>query len=221
MSYAVFFRDEEEKLTLRLPINPEEINQNRELETEEFSVLKLGKIIKVGDIGLLNIEFEAQFPSEVSSLVETPNEFKNADYYKNKFDNWMNDKKAIRFICTNGISKDLSLLVVIKSLDIREVAGEEGDYYIKFSLIEYKPYALKVLENNPSIVYKPPTPERTANPPQPSNKTYTIVSGDTLWGISKRFLGNGARYMEIYNINKPPLGGNPNLIYPGQQIKIP
>lgn len=221
MSYAIFFRDEEEKLTIRLPMNPEEVNQSRELETEEFSVLKLGKIVAQGDNGLLTIEFEAQFPSKVSRLVETPNDFKNADYYKNKFDTWMSNKKPVRFICSNGISKDLSLLVLITSLDIKEVAGEEGDYYIKFSLMEYKPYSLKVLENNPSIVYKPPTPPRPANPPKPPYKMYTIVSGDCLWNIAKRFLGNGARYMEIYNINRPPLGGNPNLIYPGQQIKIP
>lgn len=221
MSYAIFFRDEEEKLTIRLPMNPEEINQSRELETEEFSVLKLGKIVQAGDNGLLKIEFEAQFPSKVSRLVETSNGFKNADYYRNKFDTWMSNKKPVRFICSNGISKDLSLLVLITNLDIKEVAGEEGDYYIKFSLMEYKPYSLKVLENNPSIVYKPPTPPRPANPPKPPYKMYTIVSGDCLWNIAKRFLGNGARYMEIYNINRPPLGGNPNLIYPGQQIKIP
>ena len=221
MSYAVFFRDEEEKLTVRLPMNPEEINQSRELETEEFSVLKLGKIVQAGDNGLLKIEFESQFPSKVSRLVETPNNFKNADYYTNKFDTWMSNKKPIRFICSNGVSKDLSLLVLITNLDIKEVAGEEGDYYIKFSLIEYKPYSLRVLENNPSIVYKPATPPRPATPPKPPYKMYTIVSGDCLWNISKRFLGDGARYMEIYNINRPPLGGNPNLIYPGQQIKIP
>lgn len=31
---------------------------------------------------------------------------------------------------------------------------------------------------------------------------YTIKSGDTLWGIAKRFLGKGVRYVDIYNLNK-------------------
>ncbi len=31
---------------------------------------------------------------------------------------------------------------------------------------------------------------------------YTIVSGDTLWGIAKKFLGKGVRYVEIYDLNK-------------------
>lgn len=50
--------------------------------------------------------------------------------------------------------------------------------------------------------------------------TYTVVPGDTLWGISARFLGNGARWKEIYEANKD-LIKSPNLIYPGQTFVIP
>ena len=31
--------------------------------------------------------------------------------------------------------------------------------------------------------------------------SYTVVKGDTLWGISKKFYGTGAKYMTIYNAN--------------------
>lgn len=218
MAYAIFFRDEEAKVTMRIPMNPEEVSTSRELETEEFSVLKLGKIVAPADAGLMEIKFESQFPAKASRLTETNNDFKGPDYYKDKFESWMKSGKSVRFICSNGITKDLSILVLITNLDIKEVAGEEGDFIFSFSLLEYKPYSMKILENNPSIVYKPPRP---ANPPTPPYNTYTIVSGDCLWNIAKRFLGDGARWPEIYNINRPPLGGNPNLIYPGQRIKIP
>lgn len=50
--------------------------------------------------------------------------------------------------------------------------------------------------------------------------TYTIVRGDTLSGIAKRFLGNAGRWPEIHAANKDTIA-NPNLIYPGQVIKIP
>ncbi|HQZ71067.1 MAG TPA: LysM peptidoglycan-binding domain-containing protein [Anaerolineae bacterium] len=50
--------------------------------------------------------------------------------------------------------------------------------------------------------------------------TYTVVPGDTLWAISARFLGNGARWKEIYEANKDKIK-SPNLIYPGQTFVIP
>ncbi len=49
---------------------------------------------------------------------------------------------------------------------------------------------------------------------------YEIKSGDTLWAIAQKFLGNGARYTEIFEANKEVIK-NPDLIYPGQKIRIP
>lgn len=50
--------------------------------------------------------------------------------------------------------------------------------------------------------------------------TYTVVSGDCLWNIAKKFYGSGAQYVKIYNANKNIIK-NPNLIYPGQVLTIP
>ena len=47
-----------------------------------------------------------------------------------------------------------------------------------------------------------------------------IQSGDTLWGIAERSYGNGARYQEIFEANREVIE-NPDLIYPGQKIRIP
>ena len=62
------------------------------------------------------------------------------------------------------------------------------------------------------------TPPKT-NPPV-ATRTYTIVKGDTLWGIATKFYGNGSQYTKIYNANKSIIK-NANLIYPGQKIVIP
>ena len=47
---------------------------------------------------------------------------------------------------------------------------------------------------------------------------YTVVRGDTLWGIAKRFYGNGSRYPEIAKANNIP---NPDIIHVGQVLLIP
>lgn len=52
--------------------------------------------------------------------------------------------------------------------------------------------------------------------------TYTIVKGDTLWGIAGQAYGNVRRWPEIYAANKGTLSsGDPNLIFPGEVIFIP
>ena len=49
---------------------------------------------------------------------------------------------------------------------------------------------------------------------------HTVEKGDTLWAISAKALGNGARYEEIFEANKPMLS-HPDKIYPGQMLRIP
>lgn len=84
-----------------------------------------------------------------------------------------------------------------------------------------------------------PQPQPQPNPaPAPQPRRYTIASGDTLWGISLRFYGTGASWMNIYNANAGALesaarahgksssrGGPANQvgwwIFPGTVINIP
>jgi len=60
-------------------------------------------------------------------------------------------------------------------------------------------------------------------PAQPANwgsKTYTVVSGDTLSGISLKMYGSANKYPQIFEANKPMLT-SPDKIYPGQVLRIP
>lgn len=47
---------------------------------------------------------------------------------------------------------------------------------------------------------------------------YTVVNGDTLWGLALRFYGNGQQYKKIATANSI---ANPDLILPGQRLVIP
>lgn len=51
-------------------------------------------------------------------------------------------------------------------------------------------------------------------------KFHTVEKGDSLWKIAEKTLGNGARYTEIFEANKPMLS-DPDKIYPGQVLRIP
>ena len=53
-----------------------------------------------------------------------------------------------------------------------------------------------------------------------SPTTYTVKSGDTLSKIAKAHLGDANAYMRIFELNKDQLS-DPNLIKPGQVLKLP
>jgi len=53
-----------------------------------------------------------------------------------------------------------------------------------------------------------------------SSQYYTIESGDTLWGIAAKFLGNGSKYPEIFEANREVIE-DPDKIFVGQKIRIP
>lgn len=74
----------------------------------------------------------------------------------------------------------------------------------------------------PSVppVSLPPTPAPAPAPPAPPQRTYTVVSGDTLWDIARRYYGNGALYPRIFEANRGIIS-DPHWIYPGQTFIIP
>lgn len=56
--------------------------------------------------------------------------------------------------------------------------------------------------------------------PAPQAQFHTVVSGDNLSKISKKFYGDPNKYMVIFEANKPMLT-HPDKIYPGQVLRIP
>jgi hypothetical protein len=65
---------------------------------------------------------------------------------------------------------------------------------------------------------KEPAEEPPPPPPAPEPRTYTVVSGDTLWAIAERFYGDGNKYQQIADASGI---ANPDLIQPGQVLTIP
>lgn len=51
-------------------------------------------------------------------------------------------------------------------------------------------------------------------------QTYTVAKGDTLSKIAKQFYGNANRWHDIFDANRDQIS-NPDLIRPGQILKIP
>lgn len=107
-------------------------------------------------------------------------------------------------------SGDDILYTVVSGDTLSEIAYRYGTTYqalAKYNGIE-----------NPDLIF----PGQIIRIPKASSgdeKTYyTVVKGDTLWGIAERFYGDGSKYTKIASANGI---GNPDLIYPDQVLYIP
>ena len=60
----------------------------------------------------------------------------------------------------------------------------------------------------------------SAPPQQAQVEYYIIQKGDSLSAIAKRYYGNAKDYPRIFDANREVIK-NPDLIYPGQKIRIP
>ena len=197
--------------TFMLPLNPENLEVSVANDTKKFDIIGLGQIAVPAQKGLRTISFECFFPAQ--------NRPKKCVEF---FENIMDSKKPVRFI-TEGLIKEVNMYMVIDdfSYDIR--AGEEEDIYYSMSLTEYRPYGAKLEEikstaNGNEVL---PSTEDREDTKEPVTQTYVVKQGDSLWSITKNFSGSGGNWGSLYVINKEVIGGNPNLIYPGQVLTLP
>jgi nucleoid-associated protein YgaU len=89
-----------------------------------------------------------------------------------------------------------------------------------------RPNFSDVQSGNSSTAREPVTPAPTPIPDiKPTGttghgQTYTVVAGDSLSKIAKRYYGDASKWPRIHEANRDQIT-NPDLIHPGQQLKIP
>lgn len=80
-------------------------------------------------------------------------------------------------------------------------------------------------EVKPEVIPAPivvPTPEPAPvdkDADQVALELYKVIKGDSLWKIAKNQLGDGTKWVSIYDLNKTKIK-DPGMIYVGQEIRI-
>lgn len=213
---------------LRLPVTPQKLTVKIKGRNKTLTLANEGDINFLRYPGLTEITFEATLPM----LGQYPfmEEYHRPDYYLAAFERWMVKRKPFRFLVSRvspsgGLLFDTNMQVSLEDYTITEDAAKGLDLTVSVKLKQYINYATKVVE-----VVKP-TPESKSvvtetkqrdNVTAPKPKTYTVKKGDCLWALAKRFYGNGAEYMKIYNANPDVVKGrSPNILYVGEVLTIP
>lgn len=211
-----------------LPVAPSKLQITVNNGNKTVTLINQGEINVLKKAGLTDIEFECEIPQVKYPYAVYKSEFKDAEYFLGYFESLKTHKKPFQFIVCrrkpNG--KDLfdtNLRVTLEDYRITEEAKNGFDITVKIKLKQWRDYGTKtvkiIAETQKATIEEQ---RETTNSPAPeAAQTYTIAKGDCLWVIAKKFYGSGSQYPVIYNANKSVIGGNPNLIYPGQVLTIP
>lgn len=211
-----------------MPITPSKVKVKINNQNETLTLINGEEINILKEPGLTDVSFDLLLPQV--SYPFTNGGAQSADYYLSLFERLKTSKQPFQFILNRSMPTGrrlfyTNLTVGMEDYQITDDAEEGFDITVTVSLKQYRHYGTKTVTIQPAPT-PAETPTATVEQPQretsqaPQQTTYTVKSGDCLWNIAKKYLGDGSRYNEIYELNKDKIT-NPNLIYAGQVLTLP
>lgn len=205
-------KDKSRKTTLTFPITPNELSVTIDSKTITYDHIAIGDSTIPRGTKPISISFSGVLPSK---LIDLPRDSStSADRVVKQIRTWQkSDRKRLNFIAT-GTPWNLDVFISDFNVDY---TGPQISYSI--TLTEYKSMTVRVTKAKK----KPkPAQKRPATKSKSKVRWYTVKRGDCLWNIAKKYTGRGARWTEMWAINKSrSRSKNPHLIYPGERFKIP
>ena len=122
---------------------------------------------------------------------------------------WSKAGDVLRLIVTQT---PVNVPVLIAPVRYGEQDGS-GDVYATLTLRQFRELTAETVSDSGTG-----NAARAAPAQERKETTYTVVSGDTLWGICRKFYGNGSLATKLAGYNGVK---NANLIYVGQRLNIP
>lgn len=213
--------------TMLCPVTPSKLTMKIKGQNKTMNLINDGEINILKQAGLTEVSFDLLLPNVQYRFANYKEGFENAKYFLGILEKLKVERKPFIFkvIRTFPNGKALydteDMKVSLEDYDIVEDAKEGFDVKVSVKLKQYRDYGTKLIkiidEETASVEEK----RSTENSPEPtSDQLYTVVTGDSLWNIAKKFYGDGSKWTAIFEANKDKIK-NANLIYPGQVLKIP
>lgn len=208
------------------PVAPSKVTTKINSQNQTLTLISGEEVNVLKAAGLTDVSFELLLPQ--SKYPFASGTFHPADYYLSLLERLKTSREPFQFLLIRqkpdgALLHNTNLTVSLENYDIVDDADEGFDITAKISLKQYRSFGTKTVVLQTSTdgtaaasVQAAPRPATTA----PKASTYTVQTGDCLWNIAKRQLGDGSRYREIYSLNQDKIQ-NPNQITPGQVLTLP
>jgi len=219
MSYTCYLGNVE------MPVTPSRLSIKIKNQNKTLTLLNEGEVNFLRAPGLTEITVPLTFPMFGGDFAP--------DYYLSileamKTGGYKAQFKLIRTAPDGQLRFNTEMTVSLEEYTITEDAKEGLDVCVDATFKQWREYGTKkvtqlwkkssegVLMKSGELIVEQEREAETA----PATDIHTVQKGDTLWAIAKKYYGNGAQYLKIYEANKDKIS-NPNLIYVGQVLTIP
>lgn len=214
-----------------LPIPPQKLQIKINNANKTLSLINEGEINILKKAELSDIEFECELPQVKYPFAVYKSSFKNAEYFLNYFENLKTGLKPFQFIVSRTLPNGKVLFstnfkVTMESYTIDESAANGFDVTVKIKLKQWRDYGTKTVSikttssSTTAAVEKKRSAESSPAPAE--TQSYTVVAGDCLWNIAKKYYGDGSLYTKLVEANQNVLASrSPNLIFAGDVLTIP
>ncbi len=219
-----------------LPITPSALKIKNGSRSSKVTLINGAEINILRSPALSEIEFEARFPMREYPFTKELKAFRT---YFGIFQKLKEQKKPFRFIVARRdfggkASWDTNMLCSLEQLTTGEDARNGDDVIVSFSLRQYREYGAEKKKeggtgNRDESTSTADKPRAAKDVPQ---QTHTVTDTDTLYGIAKKYYGDGGRWTAVYNANKTVIeeaakahgkksSSNGHWIFAGTKLTIP
>lgn len=209
MERVIILKNTETGQTLTLPVTPKSYPMAAGRAAERLDMAQTGQITLPGLTALFNETLEFMLPAQSYPFMTSGAEADPWSYIE-RLTAWSEDGDVCRYIVAGT---DINSPVLLGPLEYGEQDGT-NDVYCKLPLHEYRyldEVQVEKYTQNSGRASEPAGQPKTAG-------SYTVVKGDSLWAICKKFYGDGSLACKLATANGIK---NPNLIYPGQVLTLP
>lgn len=207
MERVIILKNTDTGQALTLPVTPKSYPMSAGRAVERLDMAQTGQIALPGLQSLFTGTLEFELPAAARPYMTAGASAEPARYIS-LLTAWGREASVCRYIVTGT---DINIPVLLGVLDYGEGDGT-NDVQCKLPLYEYRyldeAKVEKVTQNAGRAV---------EHPPQAAG-SYTVVKGDSLWAICRKFYGDGSLAYKLATANGIK---NPNLIYPGQVLTLP
>lgn len=209
------------------PSMPERVQVKNSTNYQIINIIDKGecKIPRGMDTGV--ISWSGVFFGESKMHEPIVKQWNSPTECKKILEGWQEQGTVLRLLITET---NINYDVTISQFSYEDYGGHgNAEYSISFcrhkSLKIYTTDELEIVKFEKKVVTRP-------EPAPPPAQTYTVSSGDTLWGIAQNFYGNGAQWQDIYNANADTIestaqehgfgsSDNGHWIWSGEVLVIP